>query len=275
MNKKTVIISSIMLVVVLVSVLVGVSAAWFGDVNKVERSLVVDTARFGSDSSGASGSAGYDIESGSAIIISSSSIQPASMVPGYFTGNKGNVAPSGAALLSSGTSGMLKPATSAIIYIPLSYKGSTSGDVFYSTYKRVGVTVRLTSATTLDPTTSTMSTYNYIEYFNVDLSIVRANTGGAGYNEAHALTINTTDLNAGTTTPYYESNSYTNITTGATNYKLEMLIVPESQYYLKAVIYFATVDDETPAELLDQTIFFNFSSIELGTEAIVLPGSGS
>lgn len=277
-NKSTILISSIMLVVVLVAVLVGVSAAWFGDVNLKNSRIDVNSALFGGSGT-ASGSAEFDI-SGSTVTIKSPSIKPAEVVPGWLTNNNGNPVPSGNTLLSGTMAdGILTPAVPGIIYFPFKYDGVPLGDRFYEEYSRIGVTIYLTSASTFDPASSSteVSRINYIEDFNVDFSLVSWDHTDAYGEDIYvpnpsASSINSSELNAGTTKPYYRATRYLNTDTGAYNYKIEMLIFPGVKYYLESKIYFATVDDETPAELLETTIFFNYTISEGVT--FTLPGSG-
>jgi len=249
-NKQTIIISSIMLVVVLVAVLVGVSAAWFGDLNVKSDVMNVTSDTFG-DGSGSSSGTSTIGTSGSAIIISSDTLYPAVMEPGYYTGGKGNVSPSGSALLDPSTSGMETKANDTNIYLDLNIGAWSTEDESYKNYRRVLSTWYIKGAFVYDGTKPNHVSYdvNYLESFNIDYAMVLRNHSEVDDINYSGMTISNNNKPCVVITP---------ITSGdyAGGARIDMYTSPSYEYTLRLHIYFATTDDETPYELLNTTIFF-------------------
>lgn len=136
-TKSTLIISSVIMSLAFVVAVVGVSAAWFGDMTSARRDGFVVLSDTLQDS------ASIDIESSKG--MDGQKIYPAIMERGYLLG-EGAVAPVGAVLKGDApVDGVVQKAQVATVYFPIQYVGTP--DVGYESENRKSLQIAMRSAT--------------------------------------------------------------------------------------------------------------------------------
>ncbi len=263
-TKRTLIISSIVMILVLVVAIVSATAAWFSnyasskeDGFTIDSTTVTESVSIGIDDK----IVGYGRE-----------VWPAVSKPGI--ASKGNVMPFGQALIAMDTNGSVtnesitQNAKCAVFYFPMTFVGA--GDS-WATDNRKSVQVNVESAILADVGTDNTETpisgsANYIEYFNVQMELVHVEetTTGEGENAttssvatpitSHSYTEFNTAADANGDFVYFNQPIKTGVAKDVSN-NLYMLIVPGTKYYVKATVYFNRVDEECPEELLYATKF--------------------
>ena len=269
-TKRTLIVSSVVMALILVVTVVSVTAAWFTNVAdstptgfEISSDLLQESASISIDES----VSGYG-----------SSIWPAIANPGYLA--KGNLAPYGTALKNAETDVIDKGAQCAVLYFPIKFvgdpdSGATDGRkslVLNVVYAHLG-----TKSEGKDEVTEGKE--NYLSAFNVEMELVRiTETGGETITPVKPSDESTAkDV-------YYYQPFFDNATELLPSYKLYMLVNPGDTYYVKATVYFNQIDEECDEKLIymdvdkDKSIVLRFelqnqidSTIDIRNGPITMP----
>lgn len=273
-TKRTLIVSSVVMALILVVTVVSVTAAWFTNVAdstptgfEISSDLLQESASISIDES----VSGYG-----------SSIWPAIANPGYLA--KGNLAPYGTALKNAEKDVIDKGAQCAVLYFPIKFvgdpdSGATDGRkslVLNVVYAHLG-----TKSEGNDDVTEGKE--NYLSAFNVEMELVRiTETGGKTVSEP----ITPVKPSASSTAKdvYYYQPFFDNATKLLPSYKLYMLVNPGDTYYVKATVYFNQIDEECDEKLIymdvdkDKSIVLRFelqnqidSTIDIRNGPITMP----
>ncbi len=254
-TKRTLIMSSIVMVMTFVVAIVGISAAWFGDVRRVstnERDLIISSQR--SDAQ-----ATIEIDSASTSVIGGDRLVPAIADKGWLLDQANSDKDVNALDVLNGGEGISAPATQVVLYLPFMYvgvpdEGFTDGRKF--------IRISLSSATLENPRkkgedgkdiVDINGMINFLDEFKAQMTVVKkvadaTSEQGTRYEEYTPEEIEQlkTDKNGIS----WQTGEYGN--------SLDMLIAPGVSFYCKVTLYFAKVDEECDHDLLDTTVFFNF-----------------
>ena len=235
-TKRTLIVSSVVMALILVVTVVSVTAAWFTNVAdstptgfEISSDLLQESASISIDES----VSGYG-----------SSIWPAIANPGYLA--KGNLAPYGRALKKAETGVIDKGANCAVLYFPIKFvgdpdSGATDGRkslVLNVVYAHLG-----TKSEGNDGVTE--GEENYLSAFNVEMELVRITETGS--EPIHPVTPSESSTAKDV---YYYQPFFDNATELLPSYKLYMLVNPGDTYYVKATVYFNQIDEECDEKLI-------------------------
>lgn len=265
-TKLTLIISSLIMVLALVVTVVSVSAAWFSNTtsSKIDNGLEI-----GSDTV----QEFVTIKVDSAMGEGGVAIWPAIATPGAVLANDTNTLPSGSALKTA--SGMIGTAAqTAIQYIPLTFVGTPDK---WATDGRKSLSLNLDSVTIAkymdrddlgnpvinkDATGKPIIHKDFKGEFCVELAIIVVS------KDADNKLVPGNSIAVGNPTAltgneiYYKQLIFdgANITE-SNDVALYMLLLPGTEYYVRATIYFNKIDEECNPELLMQgeTMYFNFT----------------
>ena len=269
-TKRTLIVSSVVMALILVVTVVSVTAAWFTNVAdstptgfEISSDLLQESASISIDES----VSGYG-----------SSIWPAIANPGYLA--KGNLAPYGTALKNAETDVIDKGAQCAVLYFPIKSvgdpdSGATDGRkslVLNVVYAHLG-----TKSEGNDGVTE--GEENYLSAFNVEMELVRITETGS--EPIHPVTPSESSTAKDV---YYYQPFFDNATELLPSYKLYMLVNPGDTYYVKATVYFNQIDEECDEKLIymdvdkDKSIVLRFelqnqidSTIDIRNGPITMP----
>ena len=268
-TKRTLIVSSVVMALILVVTVVSVTAAWFTNVAdstptgfEISSDLLQESASISIDES----VSGYG-----------SSIWPAIANPGYLA--KGNLAPYGRALKNAETDVIDKGAQCAVLYFPIKFvgdpdSGATDGRkslVLNVVYAHLG-----TKSEGNDGVTE--GEENYLSAFNVEMELVRITETGS--EPIHPVT----PSESSTAKDVYYYQPFFDATELLPSYKLYMLVNPGDTYYVKATVYFNQIDEECDEKLIymdvdkDKSIVLRFelqnqidSTIDIRNGPITMP----
>lgn len=249
-TKRTLIVSSVVMALILVVTAVSVTAAWFSNFA-------------GSNAGGFTIDSALLQESVNITIDSSASdygtaLWPAVATPGYL--EKGKVAPYGTDLKTTQTGVIDVKAKCAVIYFPIRFEGSPDLNEqnvaidgrrsLYLDVKHAYLGTKPAENGNGNNTPSEDTTKDYLSSFNVEMKLVRVT------KTVNSETVTTTveDLPS-TQTPQGTANDvYYNQPGNAngklTGYKLYMLLKPGVEYYVQTTIYFNQIDEECDEKLL-------------------------
>ncbi len=237
-TKRTLIISSCIMALAFVVAVVGVSAAWFGDMKSArEGGFIIESDTLQDVAS---------IDINSVKGMSGESIYPAVAERGYFLKN-GAIPPVGAALRAETLpAGVTEAPVAATMYLPIQFIGTP--DSGYEKENRKSLALSLVSANLSDDESETP--FDYIDEFDVIMCLVEAQLNEEGKFESEKGVL--------TTTQDYEPLTGGNIFYCLQNYDLYLLVQPGITYYVKVQLYFNKIDEECNLDLLDTVIKFNF-----------------
>lgn len=239
-TKRTLIVSSVVMALILVVTVVSVTAAWFTNVAdstprgfEISSDLLQESASISIDES----VSGYG-----------SSIWPAIANPGYLA--KGNLAPYGTALKNAEKDVIDKSVKCAVLYFPIKFvgdpdSGATDGRkslVLNVVYAHLG-----TKNEGKDEVTEGKG--NYLSAFNVEMELVRI-TGTGGETVSETITPVKPSASSTAKDVYYYQPFFDNATELLPSYKLYMLVNPGDTYYVKATVYFNQIDEECDEKLI-------------------------
>lgn len=255
-TKRTLIVSSVVMALILVVTAVSVTAAWFSNFAgsnaggfTIDSALLQESVNITIDSSAS--------DYGSAL-------WPAVATPGYL--EKGALAPYGTDLKEKknetyAVTGVQKAAKCAVIYFPIRFEGSpdlneqnVAIDGRRSLYLDVQHAYLGTKPaengngnnTPLEDTTK-----DYLSSFNVEMKLVKVTKTVNG--ETVTTTVEdlpSTQTPQGTANDVYYNQPLNNANNKLTGYKLYMLLKPGVEYYVQATIYFNQIDEECDEKLL-------------------------
>lgn len=249
-TKRTLIVSSVVMALILVVTAVSVTAAWFSNFA-------------GSNAGGFTIDSALLQESVNITIDSSTSdygtaLWPAVATPGYL--EKGKVAPYGTDLKTTQTGVIDVKAKCAVIYFPIRFEGSPDLNEqnvaidgrrsLYLDVKHAYLGTKPAENGNGNNTPSEDTTKDYLSSFNVEMKLVRVTKTVNG----ETVTTTVEDLPS-TQTPQGTANDvYYNQPGNAngklTGYKLYMLLKPGVEYYVQTTIYFNQIDEECDEKLL-------------------------
>ena len=249
-TKRTLIVSSVVMALILVVTAVSVTAAWFSNFA-------------GSNEGGFTTDSALLQESVNITIDSSASdygtaLWPAVATPGYL--EKGKVAPYGTDLKTTQTGVIDVKAKYAVIYFPIRFEGSPDLNEqnvaidgrrsLYLDVKHAYLGTKPAENGNGNNTPSEDTTKDYLSSFNVEMKLVRVTKTVNG----ETVTTTVEDLPS-TQTPQGTANDvYYNQPGNAngklTGYKLYMLLKPGVEYYVQTTIYFNQIDEECDEKLL-------------------------
>lgn len=249
-TKRTLIVSSVVMALILVVTAVSVTAAWFSNFA-------------GSNAGGFTIDSALLQESVNITIDSSASdygtaLWPAVATPGYL--EKGKVAPYGTDLKTTQTGVIDVKAKCAVIYFPIRFEGSPDLNEqnvaidgrrsLYFDVKHAYLGTKPAENGNGNNTPSEDTTKDYLSSFNVEMKLVRVTKTVNG----ETVTTTVEDLPS-TQTPQGTANDvYYNQPGNAngklTGYKLYMLLKPGVEYYVQTTIYFNQIDEECDEKLL-------------------------
>lgn len=255
-TKRTLIVSSVVMALILVVTAVSVTAAWFSNFA-------------GSNAGGFTIDSALLQESVNITIDSSASdygtaLWPAVATPGYL--EKGKVAPYGTDLKEKkgetyAVNGVQKAAKCAVIYFPIRFEGSpdlNKDNVAIDGRRSLYLEVQHAYLGTKPPaengnennTPIEDATKDYLSSFNVEMKLVKVTKTVNG----ETVTTTVEDLPS-TETPqgtadqvYYHQPNTSNAK--LPGYKLYMLLKPGVEYYVQSTIYFNQLDEECDEKLL-------------------------
>ncbi len=245
-TKRTLIVSVCMMVVALIVAVVGVSAAWFGDIlTDTASNLVISSTR-------PIGQASIDIES-AGVLNDDDTLTPAITVASKMLAD--GVDPSTLDVTKTGT--YVETAASQVTVIfPFSYlgvgdSGQTDGKKAVKIYID-GAYLYTTDTQTDDSGTETSSvvdtSVNYVDDFNVTFDIVKDVTRNDSGTITGGTTVASTAISSLTPSDgnvYYKT---------VDKHQVYMLVDPGVELYCRAVFYFNKVDEELSPKLVDTVI---------------------
>lgn len=265
-TKLTLIISSLIMVLALVVTIVSVSAAWFSNTtsSKIDNGLEI-----GSDTV----QEFVTIKVDSAMGEGDVAIWPAIANPGAVLATDSAELPHGSALKTDG--GMIGTAAqTATQYIPLTFVGTPDS---WETDGRKSLSLNLDSVTIAkymdrddlgnpvinkDEAGKPIIHKDFTGEFCVELAIIAVSKDADNKPVAGGpITVGNPNALTGNEI-YYKQLIFdgANVTEG-NDVALYMLLLPGTEYYVRATIYFNKIDEECNPELLMQgeTMYFNFT----------------
>lgn len=255
-TKRTLIVSSVVMALILVVTAVSVTAAWFSNfAGSNEGGFTIDSALLQES---------VNITIDSSASDYGSALWPAVATPGYL--EKGALAPYGTDLKEKknetyAVTGVQKAAKCAVIYFPIRFEGSpdlNEQNVAIDGRRSLYLDVQHAYLGTKPPaengnennTPIEDTTKDYLSSFNVEMKLVKVTKTVNG----EMVTTTVEDLPS-TPTPQGEAGDvYYNQPNTANDkypgYKLYMLLKPGVEYYVQATIYFNKLDEECDEKLL-------------------------
>lgn len=226
--KRTLVISSVVMMLVLVVAIVSATAAWFSNfADSKEDGFIIDSTTI-------TESASIDISEES-ISGNGLSVWPAVSTPGYLS--KGGIAPTGATLKSVVADKTIKEARCAVIYFSIQCTGNPDKSDNTVIDGRKSLSIEAKSAKIQN------SDVSYLSEFNVEMELVSITTGtDAEGKEIKTATTLQKNEDPKVNSVYYIQNNPSDA--------LYMLVKPGDSYYVKATIYFNKVDEECVDELI-------------------------
>lgn len=249
-TKRTLIVSSVVMALILVVTAVSVTAAWFSNfAGSNEGGFTIDSALLQES---------VNITIDSSASDYGTALWPAVATPGYL--EKGKVAPYGTDLKTTQTGVIDVKAKCAVIYFPIRFEGSpdlneqnVAIDGRRSLYLEVQHAYLGTKPAENGNGNGTINedtTKDYLSSFNVEMKLVKVTKTVNG--ETVTTTVEdlpSTETPQGTANDVYY-NQPGNANGKLTGYKLYMLLKPGVEYYVQTTIYFNQIDEECDEKLL-------------------------
>ncbi len=227
-TKRTLIVSSAVMALVLIVTVVSVTAAWFSNVASTkEDGFIIDSTTLQE-------SANITIGDDS-IGESNTMVWPAVLNPGTML--KSGEYPSGKALKNT-SENVVVAAKTAVYYFPINFIGSSDLSDGKSIDGRRSLMLKLDSAKIASGETVDDS-IDYKGKFNVEMSLVTLSEDKKVATEINLDGVYS-DALSGTSNVYY----YQKTENGEPCDEFYMLIIPGEEYYIKATIYFNEVDEQ-------------------------------
>ncbi len=227
-TKRTLIVSSVVMALVLVVTVVSVTAAWFSNVASTKED------GFTIDSTTLKESANITIGDDS-IGESNTMVWPAVLNPGTML--KNGEYPSGKALKTT-SENVVVAAKTAVYYFPINFIGSSDLSGGKSIDGRRSLMLKLDSAKLASGETVDDS-IDYKGKFNVEMCLVTLSEDKKVATEINLDDVYS-DALSGTSNVYY----YQKTENDEPCDEFYMLIIPGEEYYVKATIYFNEVDEQ-------------------------------
>lgn len=239
-TKRTLIVSSVVMTLILVVTAVSVTAAWFTNVaDSNEDGFTIDSALLQE-------SASIDIDNTASDY--GTAIWPAIANPGYLA--KGNLAPYGKDLTQQDDTKITVKAKCAVLYFPINFVGTSDSG---ATDGRKSLVLSVISAHlgTVEEGIVSEETKDYLSAFNVEMSLVNlVEKEGSDKPVAEPIASVNPSKFANNPSAIYYNQPYFDGDTKMPCYKLYMLVKPGEKYYVKATIYFNQIDEECDENLI-------------------------
>lgn len=249
-TKRTLIVSSVVMALILVVTAVSVTAAWFSNfAGSNEGGFTIDSALLQES---------VNITIDSSASDYGTALWPAVATPGYL--EKGKVAPYGTDLKTTQTGVIDVKAKCAVIYFPIRFEGSPDLNEqnvaidgrrsLYLEVQHAYLGTKPAENGNGNNTPSEDTTKDYLSSFNVEMKLVRVTKTVNG--ETVTTTVEdlpSTETPQGTANDVYY-NQPGNANGKLTGYKLYMLLKPGVEYYVQTTIYFNQIDEECDEKLL-------------------------
>lgn len=230
-TKRTLIVSSVVMALVLIVTVVSVTAAWFSNVASTKED------GFTIDSTTLKESANITIGDDS-IGESNTMVWPAVLNPGTML--KNGEYPRGKALKNIGGN-IVVAAKTAVYYFPINFIGSSDFSDGKSIDGRRSLMLKLDSAKLVSG--ETVESTDYKGKFNVEMCLVTLSEDKKVATEINLDDV-FSDALSGTSNVYYYQKTENGTETGEPCDEFYMLIIPGEEYYVKATIYFNEVDEQ-------------------------------
>ena len=231
-TKRTLIVSSVVIALVLIVTVVSVTAAWFSNVASTKED------GFTIDSTTLNESANITIGDDS-IGESNTMVWPAVLNPGTML--KNGEYPRGKALKNTGENigkNIAVAAKTAVFYFPINFIGSSDLSGGKSIDGRRSLMLKLDSAKLVSG--ENVESTDYKGKFNVEMCLVTLSEDKKVATEINLDGV-FSDALSGTSNVYYYQKTEKN---GEPCDEFYMLIIPGEEYYVKATIYFNEVDEQ-------------------------------
>lgn len=249
-TKRTLIVSSVVMALILVVTAVSVTAAWFSNfAGSNEGGFTIDSALLQES---------VNITIDSSASDYGTALWPAVATPGYL--EKGKVAPYGTDLKTTQTGVIDVKAKCAVIYFPIRFEGSPDLNEqnvaidgrrsLYLEVKHAYLGTKPAENGNGNGTINEDTTKDYLSSFNVEMKLVKVTKTVNG--ETVTTTVEdlpSTETPQGTANDVYY-NQPGNANGKLTGYKLYMLLKPGVEYYVQTTIYFNQIDEECDEKLL-------------------------
>ena len=230
-TKRTLIVSSVVMALVLIVTVVSVTAAWFSNVASTKED------GFTIDSTTLKESANITIGDES-IGESNTMVWPAVLNPGTML--KNGEYPRGKALKNKGEN-IEVAAKTAVYYFPINFIGSSDLEGGKSIDGRRSLMLKLDSAKLVSG--ETVESTDYKSKFNVEMCLVTLSEDKKVATEINLDDVYS-DALSGTSNVYYYQKTENGTEDGEPGDEFYMLIIPGEEYYVKATIYFNEVDEQ-------------------------------
>lgn len=282
-TKRTLIISSAIMALVLVVTIVSVSAAWFGDIKHAEHELNITSSR-------PSGEARIDLESANSLNDGTTKLVPAKAVDGDLLGGK--TPPTGATLQTVNTSlGIASAANVVNIYFPFKYSGSAdTGATDHKKSVKIWIdTAYLSSDLHYDSTqqkyvpNDSENIVNYLDEFYITLDVV-----GNVRKEGNVISYDVAEVEEGdggfpkgTATKSGNTVTFSGLDAANSIYfvndiehkVLYLLLPPGLDYYsVKVGISYNYIDEELNPATMNQRIMFGIKIEALDSRTELIDG---
>ena len=234
-TKRTLIVSSVVMALVLIVTVVSVTAAWFSNVASTKED------GFTIDSTTLKESANITIGDES-IGESNTMVWPAVLNPGTML--KNGEYPRGKALKNTGENigeNIAVAAKTAVFYFPINFIGSSDLAGGKSIDGRRSLMLKLDSAKLVSG--ETVESTDYKSKFNVEMCLVTLSEDKKVATEINLDDVYS-DALSGTSNVYYYQKTEDGTEDGEPSDEFYMLIIPGEEYYVKATIYFNEVDEQ-------------------------------
>lgn len=249
-TKRTLIVSSVVMALILVVTAVSVTAAWFSNfAGSNEGGFTIDSALLQES---------VNITIDSSASDYGTALWPAVATPGYL--EKGKVAPYGTDLKTTQTGVIDVKAKCAVIYFPIRFEGSPDLNEqnvaidgrrsLYLEVQHAYIGTKPAENGNGNGTINEDTTKDYLSSFNVEMKLVKVTKTVNG--ETVTTTVEdlpSTETPQGTANDVYY-NQPGNANGKLTGYKLYMLLKPGVEYYVQTTIYFNQIDEECDEKLL-------------------------
>lgn len=264
-TKRTLIISSAIMALVLVVTIVSVSAAWFGDIKHAETELRVTSER-------PMGEATIDLSSAESLNNNNTQLVPAKAVNGDLL--SGKTPPTGATLQTVNTSlGIASAANIVPIYFPFSYSGSADSG---ATDGKKAVKIYIDSAylaSELDNQGKPVEgATNYLDEFYITFDVVKdvvKTEGNITYTTVASATatksgenVTFSGLSANDDSIYFKND--------IDGKALYLLVPPSVDYYsVKVQISYNFIDEELNPATINQRIMFGIKILVIERDTLI------
>lgn len=236
-TKRTLIVSSVVMALILVVTVVSVTAAWFSNVADSEPTGFVISSDLLQES------ATISIEEN--VSGYGSSVWPAIANPGYLS--KGNRAPYGTTLKDAQDGVIDKGANCAVLYFPIKFIGDADSGQ-RDGRKSLMLNVLYAHLGVGEGDAASEGEDNYLSAFNVEMELVTLKEDGDKLVSEPIKPVTPSESSTSKEVFYHQPSFDKDGL--LPSYRLYMLVNPGDTYYVKATVYFNQIDEECDEKLL-------------------------